>query len=89
MFCLYNCSDDSLCCCVCSQATAACLATFLVDVLTAGNRLNAKVSSVVEKVQPFTRPDVLQKKGKSKKKVCIHCSLPYLHAGNASMASLS
>ncbi len=45
------------------------MATFLVDVLTAGNRLNAKVSSVVEKVQPFTRPDLLQKKGKSKKKV--------------------
>jgi len=44
------------------------MATFLVDVLTAGNRLNAKGSSVVEKVQPFTRPDVLQKKGKSKKK---------------------
>lgn len=52
-----------------SQAIAACMATFLVDVLTAGNRLNAKVSSVVEKVQPFTRPDLLQKKGKSKKKV--------------------
>lgn len=63
--------DIVLCVCVCarSQAIAACMATFLMDVLTAGNRLNAKVSSVVEKVQPFTRPDVLQKKGKSKKKV--------------------
>ena len=69
MYILSKCDSVCVCVCICSQAIAACMATFLVDVLTAGNRLNAKVSSAVEKVQPFTRPDILQKKGKSKKKV--------------------
>lgn len=59
----------------CSQAIAACLATYLADVLTAGNRLGTKVSSLVDKVQPFTRADILLKKGKSRRKVICRTSI--------------
>jgi hypothetical protein len=39
--------------------------------LTAGNKPGTKLPSVLEKIQPFTRGDILQKKGKQKKKVML------------------
>ena len=80
--CINKCDSVCVCVCVCARVcVCVCVCVFAVrllllawlcswwTLLTAGNRLNAKVSTAVEKVQPFTRPEILQKKGKVKKKV--------------------
>ena len=68
MVCVYyilthNCSPFLL-----SQAIAACLATFMLDVVNTGSRTSVKPPSILEKVQSFTNQ---QKKTKNKRKVCL------------------
>ena len=60
-----------------SQAIAACMATFIMDLLTA-NKASGKVPAILDKVQSFTKPDILLKKGTKKKKVVV--SYMYMHA---------
>lgn len=60
-----------------SQAIAGCMATYLLEVLTSGSKVGSKLPSILEKIQPFTRGDILLKKGKPKKKVGVSYYLPF------------
>lgn len=51
-----------------SQAIAACMATFVLDLLTA-NKGVGKIPNIMEQVQSFTKSDAALKKSAKKKKV--------------------
>ena len=46
------------------------MATFMMDLLTT-NKASGKVPAILDKVQSFTKPDILLKKGTKKKKVVV------------------
>jgi len=49
---------------LCSQAIAACMATFILDLLSAKG--GSKQHPILDRVQSFTKPDLLQKKATKK-----------------------